>query len=298
MSVAARILGSRDGFIAVTAMWLLAALAALAVAASLYLAQSANSVGAYDASVEWTMLSSAGVELAAYQLSTPINVRRPTRGAFRFRLASSDIAVEYVSEAARINLNLAPRGMISGLFGAVGVPAETAAVFADRVVGWRSAPNPSGVDEETTLYASLGLKYPPRRGPFNSTDELWLVAGLPPAVVERVLPFVTVYSDVAQVNVLDAAPEVVAALPGITPAVADAFLRERASLPRDDPAFVLGALGGKPTGAGVSGSDAYRVRVRIARSDGRVKMAEAIIRILGIGERGAFRVLAWHGDVG
>lgn len=287
----------QDGFIVVTAMWLLAALAALAVVASVYVAQSARALTALDAAIEWDMLSSAGVELAAYQLSTPSNVRRPTRGVFRFRLSNSNVTVEYMSEAARINLNLAPRALIAGLFAAVGASGESAAQFADRVVAWRTAPKPTGNDEETALYGAAGLNYAPRQGPFNSVDELWLVAGLPSAVVERALPFVTVYSDLAQVNVLDAAPEVIASLPDMSPAILGAFLKERESLPRDDPAFVLGAFGGKQPGATVSGSDAYRVRVRITRPDGREKMTETVIKVLGLGERGAFRVLAWRDDL-
>ena len=43
-----------------------------------------------------------------------------------------------------------------------------------------------------------------------------LVFGLPSFLVERALPFVTVFSGRAETNVLVAAPEVVAAAPGMT----------------------------------------------------------------------------------
>src|SRR5262249_43774295 len=128
---------SRAGFVVVAALWLLAALAVLATAVTVYLAQSAKALAAYDVAVYSDMLTTAGLELAAYQLSTPVTVRRPTRGRFGFRLAKSSVSVEYLSEAARINLNMAPKAMIAGLFATLGADAEAAGQFADRVVAWR-----------------------------------------------------------------------------------------------------------------------------------------------------------------
>lgn len=287
---------SRDGFIVVAALWLLAGLAALAVVASLYIARSAAALSALDVATQWEMLSTAGIELAAYELSAPVTVRRPTHGGFAFRLANSSVQVEYMAEAARINLNMAPRAMIAGLFATLGAPANAADQYADRVIAWRSVPRSNVRDEEEDLYRAAQLNYLPRRRPFNSADELWLVLGLPAALVERAMASVTVYSGIAEVNVLDAAPEVIAALPGMTPAKLEAFLDQRERLPRDDPEFVIGALGGRQPGATISGGEAYRVRMRITLPDGRQRTPEAVILILGPGEKEAFRVLAWKDE--
>ncbi|RXT36451.1 general secretion pathway protein GspK [Bradyrhizobium betae] len=289
--------GSHDGFIVVVVLWMLAALAGLATVASLYMAQSAATLSSLDAATQWEMLSSAGVELAAYELSAPVTARRPTHGGFSFRLANSLVRVEYMSEAARINLNMAPRAMIVSLFASLGAPTEAADQYADRVIAWRSAPRSGAQDDEQELYRVAESNTLPRRGAFNSADELWLVLGLPVALVERAMPFVTVYSGIAEVNVLDAPPEVIAALPGMTQAKLDAFLGQRDDLPRDDPAFVIGALGGKQPGATTAGSEAYRVRMRIALPDGRQRTPEAVILISGPGETEAFRVLAWQDEI-
>ena len=287
---------SRNGFIMVAALWLLAALATLASVASIYIAQSARGLSALDVALQAEMLTTAGIELAAYQLSAPVTVRRPTHGGFNFRLANSRVTVKYSSEAARINLNMAPRALIAGLFMALGAEPAAAEQFADRVVGWRSKPKRNAQDDEEALYRAAGLNYLPRRGSFNSVDELWLVLGLPPEIVERALPFVTVYSGMAEVNVLDAAPQVIAALPGMTPARLDEFLSQRDSLP-PDPELVLAALGGSLPGVTVAGSEAYRVRMRITFPDGRQRTPEGVILILGPGEKEAFRVLAWQDGI-
>ena len=229
----------------VAALWLLAALAALASVASAYMAQSAVALATLDAATQLEMLTTAGIELAAYELSAPVTVRRPTHGGFSFRLANSRVTVEYMSETARINLNMASRTMIAGLFAALGAQAEAASQYADRVVAWRSAPRPNAQDEEDGLYRAAGLKYLPRRAPFNSVDELSLVLGLPPRLWNARCRLLRCIAASGEINVLDAAPEVIAALPGMTPAKLDAFLGQRESLPPDNPEFVLGALGGR-----------------------------------------------------
>ena len=285
---------SNDGFIVITALWLLAALAALVAVASIYLNQSAKALTVFDTALQSDMLTSAGIELAAYQLSNPAADRQPTRGRFTFSLTNTNVTVEYVSESARINLNLAPRAVIAGLFSALGADPEAANLYAERVVGWRTHGRPRGVDAEEGLYAAAKASYLPRRSAFESTDELWLVLGLPAAIVERMLPFVTVYSGMAEVNVLDAAPMVLAALPDMTPQKLAAFLGQRDSLP-PNAQVVIGALGGHQVGATIAGSDAYRVRIRFALPNGRSKMSEGVIRInLGENQTGAFRVLSWQ----
>ena len=72
----------------------------------------------------------------------------------------------------------------------------------------------------------MGAKFP-------HSNELALVRDLPMSLVERALPFVTVYSGRPQINILDAAPEVIAALPGITREDLNAFLAQRQASPEN-----------------------------------------------------------------
>src|ERR1700693_1054651 len=95
---------SRNGFIMVAALWLLAALATLASVASIYIAQSARGLSSLDVALQAEMLTTAGIELAAYQLSAPVTVRRPTHGGFNFRLANSRVAGRYWSAGACVIL--------------------------------------------------------------------------------------------------------------------------------------------------------------------------------------------------
>ena len=123
---------------------------------------------------------------------------RPTSGKFNFRTGNTNVAVDFLSEAAGIDLNSAPQPLLAGLFRALGASPDAANADAGRVVGWRSPAVSQNLDldqgKETTAYRNAGLPYDPRLAPFANVQELWLVLGLPPALVERALHYVTVFS--------------------------------------------------------------------------------------------------------
>jgi general secretion pathway protein K len=116
------------------------------------------------------------------------------------------------------------------------------------------------------------------------------VRGIPPLFIERMLPFVTVFSNLASVNILDAAPQVVAALPGMTPENLQAVLSQRAD-PAQDPRSLLGITGGE--GATLAGSKAYRMTVGVQSGSGRLSAAEVVILLLEGGNE-PYRVLSWR----
>jgi general secretion pathway protein K len=287
---------ARDGFIVVAVLWIMAAFATLAVVYSTYVAQSAIALRVNDDAVQAEALIRSSLELVAYQLSSPAADRRPMRGSFRFRLGGADVMVEFLSEAARIDLNVAPKALIAGLFAVLGAQPEVAEQYADRVIGWRTRPKPNEQDDsEDSLYRAAGLGYLPRRSPFNHLGELWLIQGLPPALVERALPFVTVYSGMPAINVLYAPPAVIAALPGMSPARLNAFLGQRETLTAD-PQFVADALGKDQVGATTKGSDSVRVRTRIVFDEVRRTTSDIVIT-RGSSAEDPYRVLSWQSDI-
>lgn len=281
------------GFVLIAVLWILVALATLASIAAFYVAQSAIALTPLEGTLQTDALVTAGLDLTTYRLSMSNN--RPTRGAFRFRLARTNVDVEFLSEAARIDLNSAPKAFIAGLFAALGAQSNDASGYADRIVAWRTPVKPGVPDGEEALYRAAGLPYPPRRAAFNHIEELSLVAGLPPALVERAAPFVTIFSGRRDVNVLDAAPEVIAALPDMSSGRLSAFLAAReAGSP--DPNFLARSLGDKQLGATIQGSDAYRVRMRLVADSGRRQMAEVVILTLGSNDSRPYGVLSWKTD--
>jgi general secretion pathway protein K len=286
----------RDGFIIVAVLWLLGALATLAAIYAAYVGTIAAGLTVNSDRVQAEGLVTAAVELAAWRLSAVDEERRPTRGDFTFRLGGASVAVAHVAEAARIDLNAGSKELIAGLFAALGARRPEADDHAERVLGWRSRPETEieEQDKEISAYRAAGLPYKPRQGPFADAGELWLVLGLPPALVESALPHVTVYSGQAEIDVLNAAPPVIAALPGMTPDRLHDVLRQRAAAPQDVRtlfAFLGPAQGAATTRLGRS----VRLQVAISFATGRRVGAEVVIQLSDEADM-PYRVLAWRSD--
>lgn len=280
--------GSR-GFIVVAVLWILAALSALVLIYLTFVTNTAVVVAASTERIKADLLASAGIELAAYQLTAVRAEGRPSSGTFNARIGGALVSVTFRSEAARIDLNAAPKALLAGLMIGLGVAPANAADYADRILAWR-APAAGGEDDpETSSYRTAGLAYAPRHAPFPSAEELWLVRGIPPFVVERMLPFVTVFSNLPSVNIADAAPQVLAALPGMSPERLQAVLAQRAD-PRLDPRALPAIVGGAAT---LEASRAYRVTVATTSEGGRRSAAEAVILLLDEGDE-PYRVLSWR----
>ena len=210
-------------------------------------------------------------------------------------MGRSRIKVSFIAEGARIDLNAAPKELLVGLFEAIGAKSDDAGTFADRIVGWRKKADKEGQDTEADVYKSAGYSYAPREAPFQSTLELSLVAGIPKYIVERILPLVTVYSGQAQIDVRVASPEVLAALPGMTPDALKQVLAQRAQATPDGQSL-LKLLGQASSNASVTPSKATRVQINVRLGNGRDVFAEVVIATLQNGDE-PFRVLSWRDDI-
>jgi general secretion pathway protein K len=119
---------------------------------------------------------------------------------------------------------------------------------------------------------------------------LSLVRDLPASLVERALPFLTVYSGRSQINILDAAPEVIGALPGMTQERLIAFLTGRQSSPESAKQLLPADAQEFAT---LEGSKAFRIRVRITFDDGNRVNAEVVVLLFEDGDQ-PYAVLSWR----
>jgi len=181
--------------------------------------------------------------------------------------------------------------VLASLFAGLGARPNLADSYADNVIAWRTppspGPNPAGVNLRAT-----GITYPPRGAPFPHTGELALVPGLPETLVDRALPFVTVYSGASQINILSAAPEVLAALPGMNPQLLYAVLAQRDAEPQNGQKLAA-MLGPAQPLATAQGSKAVRVTPRVTFDDGQRMSADIVIFLLDSGTE-PYRVLSWR----
>jgi general secretion pathway protein K len=284
---------SERGFVIVAVLWILVALSALATIFSVYLSNSALALAVTDTGLQTEALVSAGVELTTYQLLLAGEKARPALGSFRFRLDNAEVLVSFTSEAARVDLNFASKEMLANLFAVLGADPKVASESADRIVGWRTRPKANAANEEEALYGAAGLTYSPRQSFFAHVNELSLVLGMPPELVDRALPFLTVFSGSATVDVLVAPPEVIAALPGMTPSILNDFLNQRPALSRDQSA-IAAALGPAQAGATIPNSKSFRIVMALKFDNGRRTSSEVVIALGD--DKDPYHVLSWQDD--
>jgi general secretion pathway protein K len=281
------------GFIIIPVLWLLLTLAGLAGILTVYLVNTAAALSLDDDHLRSAALVSAGLELTAYELTSAAKPLRPPTGSFSFRLDHARVSVGFRSEAARIDLNHAPKEMLANFFQVLGARADEASGYADRIVGWRTPPSDDAPEAESSLYRAAGVDQTPRGAAFANVEELRLVLNLPPALVDRAMPFVTVFSGRREIDALEAAPEVVASLAGMTQDLLKAFLEQRATLHRDA-RTIASALGPAHAGATIEVGDSVRVRTVIAFDNGRQATTEAVILLDGGDD--PYRILSWRDD--
>ena len=195
------------GFVLVAVLWILAALATLASIYSSYTVNTAAASRVADDRVQAEASIRAGVEMAVFrQLALPEKAR-PVRGGFDMRVGRTGVAVRFRSEASRIDLERRARRLAGRAvhrsrrrFVARGNFCGAHRRLAHEGRGGANA-NVAGADgkedkaaKEDKLYTDQHMPYPPRHAPFDNALELSLLPGVSLAVVERVLPFVTVFS--------------------------------------------------------------------------------------------------------
>ncbi len=258
-----------EGFILVAVLWILSALVTLVSIYAIYVSNTAMAVSANDDAVVAEGLISAGVELAVYKSIAAPKGARATSGQVAFRMGKAAITADYRAETARIDLNYAPKELLAGLFVALGEQPARAKQYVERIDGWRTAPRNDSDNGEASLYRDAGLGYAPRGAAVAHVAERWLVLGLPPALVERALPHLTVFSGRAEINPAIAAPEVVAALPD----------RQTAT-----------------PGTTSEGGDSTRIAIQIEFDNGRRRAAEVVVLMRAAGSD-PYRVLSWADDI-
>jgi general secretion pathway protein K len=312
-------LARSDGFVLVVVLWLLGSLATLVAIYSLYLTNTATAFATHLEKAQAESLVSAGIELVAYQLTVgkedkkpaeeaksvdgnkpaepnkPAQNSKPAKGGFSFRAGKADVSVQFSPENARVDLNAAPKELLAGLFSSLGARRE-ADYLAERIIAWRTprSAEAAAKEDETTIYRSAGLPYGPREAPFAHVYELGLVAGMPAELARRAAPLVTVHSGSSSFNAVEAPPELLAAIPGVTPEQLPLLLAARE---RDPKSFQssLGALDSGNRFVTTEPGKSTRVAVNVVFASGYQLRTNATIIVID-GDVEPYRVLSYRND--
>ena len=111
------------------------------------------------------------------------------------RVAGIDVVVETESLSGLANPNTAGPELLAALIARVGAEPVRARYVAGAIVDWRTTgqrPGPRGA--KVAEYLRAGLDYGPPGAPFESLDEVGLVAGMTPALLVALAPHLSLYA--------------------------------------------------------------------------------------------------------
>jgi general secretion pathway protein K len=211
------------GSIAILALWGVALIALLLIAASfatrgeVLIARNAVSASRVRLAAE------AGTQLGLARL-----LRRNRNGANfdgaaeAWRDGSIAVRIAIADEAGKIDINEAPLELLTGLFVAVGRSREEASLLACNILDRRgdavpACPQPIAGDQGK-----------PRSYRFLAPEELAQLPGFDDALYDRIADCVTVATGASAIDPLVAPRTVLLALPGATDTLIESYLGDRA----------------------------------------------------------------------
>lgn len=241
----------------------------------------------------------AGLNLAVFGLRKTDPLQRWTADGrpYDFGYGDAEIEVRITDESGKIDINAANNGdLLAGLFVARGIALDQAQALSDAILDWRDPDDekrPNGA--EIADYKGAGLAYGPANAPFNTVSELQQVLGMNYALYEQLEPALTIYSGSAKPSAAFAPLEVLEAMPGMTPELAQQILQQRQQLaPGDIAGAGITLPDGTPLVAG-GGGLTYSVKSRATLPNGASTTLDATIRMGGISAGGRpFVILRWR----
>jgi general secretion pathway protein K len=270
----------------VTVLWSISLLSALAMAASVNFRGFAGVMAVERDRVQAEALLTAGLETAAGIMQTSGVLMD---GETTLTLGTGAVRARISYEGGRIDIGKAPAELLASMFGSVGAPQATADIIAKRIVERRTSNNAAKPDDGTRLYNQAPQPASADQ-PFADIRELRSIPNMDPKWIAAIAPLATVYGD-QSVNPLTAPLGVIAALPGVDPQRAAAFIKARRnSLPDAD--RLMGLLGSARQYLAVKPQLVASVDLTAELASGYVTTAHAVIVVLPQDSQ-PYRVLVW-----
>ena len=153
-------------------------------------------------------------------------------------MGEGEFSVGITDESGKIDINAMTDGgsdiILRNLLKNLGVQEEETNTIVDSILDWKDADDAhhlSGAEDE--YYMSLPNPYKAKNANFDTLEELLLVKGITSEILygnkekKGIINLLTIYSNKIQININAAPKEVLMAIPGITPEIADSIISFR-----------------------------------------------------------------------
>jgi general secretion pathway protein K len=283
------------GIALVLVLWVITLLTVIAGSFAISTRTNTQLVNNITAQARARALADAGIHRAMYELLLPGNDQASWKADGKnhvFVMEGAEITVSARPETAKIDLNRANEVLLKGLFVSAGATEEQAQQYLEGILDWRDADElvrPQGAEREQ--YQSAGLTQVPANADFTSVEDLRLVIGIPPEILRKVTSALTVYSGQPGIDSRVAAPDVLAALPGSSPADIEDYV-----LTRYDRLTSGNSVEPFPPAAAFTSTSegrVYNLKAFTRMENGERYTRDAIVKL---GEPLPYQILGWRDD--
>lgn len=204
------------GFILIVVLWVVVLLAIIAAAFTRSVQGFVREAAGSSRVAEAQAMADGGAELVAYEFAAGRARRRFAADGSPLRCRFADrgtLQITVQDTSGRVNVNFAEPRLLAALFAGVGVSAEDAVRYGDRIADYRDGDDePSTGGAERDQYLAAGLTHGPKNAAFDSLLELSQVLGIDPAAASAVMPYVTLHSGSGKLNPAAISPRLTAVI--------------------------------------------------------------------------------------
>ena len=239
---------AEEGIALLMVLWVLTILMVLALSFSFMVRTEKHSTLSFKKGVEGKFLAEAGIARGIMEIFyrdqfknlavefEESKVWKTDGSSYTGSLGNGSYTVRITDESGKVDINSASDVVLKNLLVNIGIPDEEVDIIVDSVMDWRDADDLHRLNgAEDDYYLSLPNPYKAKNENFDTLEELILVRGVTYEVLygtderQGILDYLTVNSHIQQINVNAAPKEVLMAIPGMTPEIADSILTFRES---------------------------------------------------------------------
>lgn len=257
---------SQDGIALLLVLWVLTILMVIVMSFSYMTRTETYATLSFKEGIENKFLAEAGIERGIMELFyrnhykdqtveiDNLGVWKTDGSPYEGQIDAGSYTVKIVDESGKVDINTTSDVVLKNLLMNMGIRMEDADTITDSIMDWKDSDDLHRLHgAESDFYMSLPNPYKAKNARFDTIEELLLVKGMTPDILygtpERtgIMLFLTVKANSNTININAAPKEVLAAIPGSSPEIADSIISYRQNKEIQDIQDVAGILGSNLT---------------------------------------------------
>jgi general secretion pathway protein K len=240
---------SQKGIALLMILWVLTILMVIAMSFSSMTRTETYSTLSFKEGTENKFIAEAGIERAIMELFYRIQnidmtatlegseVWKIDGTSYNGQIGDGNYSVSITDESGKVDINLitdANSDILRNLFKNLGIPDDDVNIIVDSILDWKDPDDLIHLNgAEDDYYMSLPNPYKAKNANFDTLEELIMVRGITKDILygkegqKGIIDFLTINSGKSQININAAPKEVLMAIPGMTPEIADAIINFR-----------------------------------------------------------------------